>query len=201
MTTQIFNKYVTLTLSADGTSLQWRHNEPNGVSSHQHHDCLLNCLFRHRLKKTSKLRVTGLCEGNSPVTREFPAQRASYAESVSIWWRHHVLILRHQISLPNFNCALSNRSDALQFSGRPGRSTNFPFWNFGNAVCSQAIGEKKRSSQAIRRCSRVVPDRGSPIRNTGRLTGTWKKIYCFTVLAWHLDCQWSHDIQLAGITV
>ena len=41
-------------------------------------------------KKTSKLRVTGLCAGNSPVTGEFPAQMASYAEYVSIWWRHHV---------------------------------------------------------------------------------------------------------------
>ena len=30
---------------------------------------------RRRWKKTSKLRVTGLCEGNSPVTGEFPAQR------------------------------------------------------------------------------------------------------------------------------
>ena len=39
--------------------------------------------------KTSKLRVTGLCEGNSPVTDEFPAQRASNAENGSIWWRHH----------------------------------------------------------------------------------------------------------------
>ena len=34
---------------------------------------------------TSKLRVTGLCAGNSPMTGEFPAQMASYAESVSIW--------------------------------------------------------------------------------------------------------------------
>ena len=42
-----------------------------------------------RSKKTSKLRVTGLCAGNSPVTGEFPAQRASNAENVSIWWRHH----------------------------------------------------------------------------------------------------------------
>ena len=42
-------------------------------------------------KKTSKLRVTGLCEGNSPVTTEFPAQRASNAENISIWWRHHVI--------------------------------------------------------------------------------------------------------------
>ena len=48
--------------------LQWRHNERNGVSNHQPVDCLLNRLFTHRLKKTSKLRVTGLCEGNSRVT-------------------------------------------------------------------------------------------------------------------------------------
>ena len=69
--------------------LQWRHNERDGVSNHQHHDCLLNRLFRRRSKKTSKLRVTGLCAGNSPVTGEFPAQRASNAENVSIWWHHH----------------------------------------------------------------------------------------------------------------
>ena len=39
-------------------------------------------------KKTSKLRVTGHCAGNSPGTSEFPAQMASNAENVSIWWRH-----------------------------------------------------------------------------------------------------------------
>ena len=35
-------------------------------------------------------RATGLCEGN-PVTMtgRFPSQRASNAENVSIWWRHH----------------------------------------------------------------------------------------------------------------
>ena len=36
-------------------SLHWRHNEPDGVSNHQSHDCLLNRLFRRRSKKTSKL--------------------------------------------------------------------------------------------------------------------------------------------------
>ena len=70
--------------------LQWRHNKRDGVSNHQPHDCLLNRLFRRRSKNTSKLRVTGICEGNSPVTGEFPAQRASDAENVSIWWRHYV---------------------------------------------------------------------------------------------------------------
>ena len=72
-------------------SLQWRHNGPNGVSNHQHHDCLLNRLFKRRSKKTSKLRATGLCAGNSPVTGDFPAKMASNAENVSIWLRHHDL--------------------------------------------------------------------------------------------------------------
>ena len=45
--------------------------------------------------KTWKLRVTGLCEGNSPVTQtgEFSAQMFSDAENVSIWWRHHAMHL------------------------------------------------------------------------------------------------------------
>ena len=50
----------------------------------------LTVYSKRRSKKTSKPRVTGLCEGNSPVTGEFPAQSASNAENVSIWWRHHV---------------------------------------------------------------------------------------------------------------
>ena len=46
-------------------------------------------LFRPRSNKTLMLRITGLCEGNSPGTSEFSAQRASKTENVSIWWRHH----------------------------------------------------------------------------------------------------------------
>ena len=67
--------------------LRWRHNGHDGVSNHQPHDCLLNRLFG----LTSKLSVTGFCVGNSPGTGEFPAQMASNAENVSIWWRHHTL--------------------------------------------------------------------------------------------------------------
>ena len=47
--------------------------------------------FGHRSKKTSKLRATGLCAGNSPLTGEFPARKASNAENASIWLRHHGL--------------------------------------------------------------------------------------------------------------
>ena len=72
-------------------SLHWRHKKYVGVSNHQPHDCLLNCLFRRKSKKRSKFRVIGLCAGNTTVTGEFPAPRASNAENVSIWWRHHVL--------------------------------------------------------------------------------------------------------------
>ena len=70
-------------------SLQWRH-VCNGVSNHQSLDCLLNSLLGRRDEKTSKLRVTGLCEGNSPISGGFPAQRAINAENVSIGWGHNV---------------------------------------------------------------------------------------------------------------
>ena len=75
--------------SAGEFPLQWLRNGRDSVSNHQPYDCLLNRLFRCRSKKTSKLCVTGLWAGNSPTAGEFPAQMASNAEKVSIWWRHH----------------------------------------------------------------------------------------------------------------
>ena len=103
---------------------QWRHNERDGVSNHQPRDCSLNRLFSRRLKKTSKLCVTGLCVGNSPVTGEFPAQRASNAENVIIWWRHHALLNRtaiiHYIHRA-YHCQQAN----FQTNGR--KSTNH-YW-------------------------------------------------------------------------
>ena len=47
--------------------LQWRHNGRDAVLNHQSHDCLLNCSFWCRSKKTSTHRVPGLCGRNSPV--------------------------------------------------------------------------------------------------------------------------------------
>ena len=47
-------------------TLQWRHNGCDSITNHQPNDCLLRRLFRPRSKKTSKLRITGLCAGNSP---------------------------------------------------------------------------------------------------------------------------------------
>ena len=85
------NEWIWVITGRRGYSLRWRHNDRDGVSNHQPHDYLCCFLFRRRSKETSKLRVTGLCTGNSPVTGEFPAQKARNAGNVSIWWRHHVL--------------------------------------------------------------------------------------------------------------
>ena len=68
--------------------LNWRHNDHDGVSNPQPNGCLLNRLFRRRSKLKAP-RHWPLC-GEIIGTGEFPAQRASYAENVSVWWRHHV---------------------------------------------------------------------------------------------------------------
>ena len=81
---QVYNKNI-----FSDAILQRRRNGRDSVTNHQPLDCLLNGLFRRRLKNPSKLYVSGLCAGNSPVTGEFPAQMASNAEFFSIWWRHH----------------------------------------------------------------------------------------------------------------
>ena len=77
-------------VSLEVDSLQWHHNGHDDVSNHQPLQCLLSHLLGRRSNKTSKLRVTGLCAGNSPGTGEFPAQMASNAENGSIRWRHYV---------------------------------------------------------------------------------------------------------------
>ena len=107
---------------ATASSLQWRHGEHDGVSNHQPHDCLLNHLIRCRSKKTSKLRVTGLCEGNSPVTGEFPAQRASNAENVSIWWRHHGVVLYTPLDppiTPTTGIMMTSTTGFMMTAGKP----------------------------------------------------------------------------------
>ena len=53
------------------SSSQSHRNERAGVSSHRRLDCLLSCLLRRRSKETSKFCVSGIFEGNSPVTGDF----------------------------------------------------------------------------------------------------------------------------------
>ena len=104
------NENVTADYREHTPALPWRHNGHDGVSNHQTHYYLLNGLSRCRSKKTSMLRVTGLCAGNSPVTGEFPAQMASNVENASIWWRHHVSSRESDTSSPR-------RCDDVYFLG------------------------------------------------------------------------------------
>ena len=78
-------------------TLRRRHNGHDSVSNHQPHDCLLKRLLRRRSQKTSwkSPRHWPICAGNSPGTDEFPAQMASNAETVFIWWRHHEVWIIH----------------------------------------------------------------------------------------------------------
>ena len=69
--------------------LLWRHNGAN-ASQITSLSVVYSTVYSGANQR--KRRVTGLCAGNSPETVEFPAQMASNAENVSIWWRHHVHI-------------------------------------------------------------------------------------------------------------
>ena len=68
--------------------------------------CSTVCSGADQRKQTSKLRVTGLCKGNPPVTGGCPSQRASNAVNVSIWWRHHAFAYL-LVLFNNFECAFS----------------------------------------------------------------------------------------------
>ena len=108
------NDQITLKLTISHSmrkTLHWRHNGGDCVANHQPCDCLLNRLFIRKSKKTSNLRVIGLGEGNSPGTGEFPAQMASNAENVSIWWSHHDLIVVRSI----WGKMSANKFDAMTF--------------------------------------------------------------------------------------
>ena len=78
----LYNHYIDIIVTSEWT--RWRLKSPAWR--------LFNRPRRCRSKKTLKLRVTGLCVGNSPGTGEFPTEMASNAENVSIWWRK-----RHQV--------------------------------------------------------------------------------------------------------
>ena len=89
-------------------ALHWRHNDHDGVSNPPPHGCLLNRLFRRRSKKTSKLRVTGLCVGNSPgpvnSPHKGPVTRKKFPfNDVIMWssdsWRHQIYCW-HNVDLP-----------------------------------------------------------------------------------------------------
>ena len=116
-------------------TLQWCHNEHNGISNHWRLDCLLNRLFGHRSKKTSKLHPTGLREGHPPVTRGFPTQRASNVESISIWRHHHGGRLLFRVS---WHCRLVQRLDGCISIAN---YVEIPFFHEAIGIMLHIVGE------------------------------------------------------------
>ena len=84
MSLQIMMGFIDIHISCSvlilSISLQWRHNEHDGVSNHRRLDGLFNRLLRRKSTKTSQFDVTDLCEGNPPVSGEFHSQGANNAE-------------------------------------------------------------------------------------------------------------------------
>ena len=111
-------------------TLQWRHIERGGVSNHQRLHCLLiNHLFGCR----SKLRATGLCARNSPVTGEFLPQKASNAEFFSIWWHHHDLCHLNDANIPDIwkiSAWQSLKWYTLLFPYMEAKRTHAIFWRW-----------------------------------------------------------------------
>ena len=102
--------------------LQWRHNGYDDVSNHQPPGCLLNRLFRRGSKKTSKLRVTGLCAGihqwpvNSP--HKWPVTRKMFPfdDVIKRVWLFVYIHRCLQYPWKNFSC-LSGALRYLQPTG------------------------------------------------------------------------------------
>ena len=71
--------------------LHWHHNEHDGVSNHWRLRFFYLTFYSGRDQRIYQSSVSlCLCEGNSPVTSDFPTQKASNVENASIWWCHHV---------------------------------------------------------------------------------------------------------------
>ena len=114
------------------TPIQWRHNGRDGVLNHQPHHCLLKRLLRCRSKWTSKLRVTGLCAGNSPVNS--PDKCAVTRKSVSLWWRQHAISRWPTEYLLCVFCALPWWRHQMETSHHLNQCRNIVNWTLRNKL-------------------------------------------------------------------
>ena len=97
--------------------MQWRNSKISCFTYTHYSDVIMGTMATQitsltnvnstvRSKKTAKLRVTGLCAGNSPVTGEFPAEKARNARDVSIWWCH-----LDNLPLATYGCQATSDND------------------------------------------------------------------------------------------
>ena len=137
------------------SSLQWRHNERDGVSNHRRLDCLLNRLFRRRSTKPPK--------GNPPVTGGFPSQRASKAEMCPFDYVIMILLSDGRATVwmssqfINYNMKFSTTMTALRWESTltsvlflDNKPTNL---SSGNDLCTQRL--VRRHWISVETCSRA----------------------------------------------
>ena len=125
-------------------SLQWGHNERDGVPYHQRLGCLLNRLFRLYKKKNINAPCPWPLWRESTGDRWIPLTKASYAENLSIWWCHHISGL--------FNWSCGNRMITLP-------TTEVSLTEMGKLdLCQTAIhiNEARNVWIGLRRCSMLL---------------------------------------------
>ena len=172
------------------TSLKWCHNEHDGISNHRRLDYLLNHLFRLRWKKTSELHVTGLCEGNSLVTGEFPTQRASDVENdSSLWRRHDTIWLLPQYASNGW--VLRLWSDPLPVNvGSYFFTFASPSWHHHHVTLMSHeyhdVSNQRQSNCLFSSLFRLTPKEISRFHITGSLwgesTGYWWILSCYDIM-------------------
>ena len=99
-------------------------------------------LWRRRWRKTSKLRVAGFVTG-------FPSQRASDAENVSIWWRHHGVGVCHLAAISVGNVLISYKTYSVS-SNSP--MIGYPHQSLTFSVSLSHIKKSWRYSLLCRQC-------------------------------------------------
>ena len=104
-----------------------------------------------QIKETSKLCITGLCEGNPAITGGFPLQRASNAENISIMTGHNMMmpvgLFQYGIShLIIKSCnVLKTGIPCLEFS-----SYHLKIWQVPQQHCSWGIYQISKPKQHLR---------------------------------------------------
>ena len=128
----------------DSVTLQSHYNDDiMSAMASQITSLTIVCSTVYSSKKISKLHVTGLCGGNSAGTDDFPAQRASNAENVSIWWRHHAW-RRHDIETPSVLLEQFNKQSSCRQFRMTRRSCDITtvkshMWVIYRIVCMKII--------------------------------------------------------------
>ena len=75
-----------------GPTIQWRHNERDGVSNHMR-SLFAQPFVQEEIKKHQSSALLPLVRGIRRWPVDFPSRRASNAERVFIWWCHHEIFL------------------------------------------------------------------------------------------------------------